>query len=75
MECFIDNRTLSNYSYLRNQKYATEFGAQHRTLRGRKHIYKNMLTTFMATLGVYKISAYNMQTENLFLGLHILVSS
>jgi hypothetical protein len=43
MKSFIDNCPLSNYRHQRESKRVEQSRAQHQTLRGRKHIYKNIV--------------------------------
>jgi hypothetical protein len=43
MELIIDNCQLSKKQHRLEQNYGPQSSAQHRTLRGRKHIYKNII--------------------------------
>jgi hypothetical protein len=54
MESIIDNCQLSEKQHRLEQNYGPQSGAQHRTFRGRKHIYKNMLTAYSGSDGCIK---------------------
>jgi hypothetical protein len=43
MESIIDNCQLSEKQHRLEQNYGPQSSAQHQTLRGRKHIYKNTM--------------------------------
>jgi hypothetical protein len=51
MESIIDNCQLSKKQHLLEPNYGPQSGAQHQTLQGRKHIYKNMLATYTGLNG------------------------
>jgi hypothetical protein len=55
MELIIDNCLLSKKQHRLELNYGPQSGAQHQTFRGRKHIYKIMLTTYSGLEGCIKL--------------------